>query len=338
MPCVIVCGSQYGDEGKGKVVAYLSLKDKPAYVIRGGVGPNAGHNVRYKGKEFECRHVPAGFVSPTAQLRLGAGSLVDSELLVKEVRELDNVGADVEDRMGLDGNCGVVAKEHIDGEKDSEYLNKQIGSMLSGCGKAASERAMRKLKTARDIEELKPFIRDVAKEANDAIDNGQLVVLEGTQGFGLSLYHGAYPYTTSKDTSASAVASDVGIAPFLVDDVFLVVKPYVTRAGMGPMKEEGAVYIHEQEVRSGVVIGDRRRAASFDWELVQRAAVINRPTGFALTNVDRLWSDNVGVKTFEGLTVETKAFISELEEKTGVPVSLISNGPEVEDMIDRREE
>ena len=338
MPCTIVCGSQFGDEGKGKVVAYLSWKDKPAYVVRGGVGPNAGHGVRFKGREFECRQIPAGFVSESPQLRLGAGSLVYPELFEEEIRDIEKLGISVEDRMGLDGNCGVIQKEHIDGERESQFLNKEIGSMLSGCGRAASERALRKLKIAKDIEELKPFIRDVAKEANDAIDNGELLVLEGTQGFGLSLYHGSYPYTTSKDTSASAIASDVGIAPFLVDDVFLVVKPYITRAGMGPMKEEGTVYVHEQEVRPGVAIGDRRRVGSFDWELVQRAAVINRPTGFALTNVDRLWSGNAGVKTFEGLTDETRTFISELEEKTGVPVSLISNGPEVEDMIDRRDE
>jgi adenylosuccinate synthase len=185
MPCTIVCGSQFGDEGKGKIVAYLSWKDRPAFVIRGGVGPNAGHGVTFKGKELECRHVPAGFVSESSQLRLGAGSLVHPELLEEEIRRIEETGIRVRDRMGVDRNCGIICAEHIEGERNNQFLNKEIGSMLSGCGKATSERALRKLRIARELEDLRPLIRDVAKEANEAIDNGDSVILEGTQGFGL---------------------------------------------------------------------------------------------------------------------------------------------------------
>jgi len=337
MPCVVVCGAQYGDEGKGKVVAYLSSRDRPAYVIRGGVGPNAGHGVRLRGKEFECRHVPSGFVCETAQLRVGAGTLVDPRLFIEEMEALERLGTTVRHRMGLDGNCGVIEQRHVDEERGSDFYRKEIGSMLSGCGRAASERALRKLKTAREIEELSQFIRDVASEANDALDNETLIILEGSQGFGLSLYHGQYPFVTSKDTSASSVASDVGVSPKMVEQVFLVVKPYVTRAGMGPLKAEGVPQVVEEEIRPGVAIGKHRRVAGFDWELIRRAVMINRPTCLALTNVDRMWEENRGVKQFDELCKEAKRFVTELEDKTKVPVGIISTGPEVEDAVDRRE-
>jgi adenylosuccinate synthase len=124
----------------------------------------------------------------------------------------------------------------------------------------------------------------------------------------------------------------------LVDEIYLVVKPYVTRAGKGPLNDEGSVSVVEAEVRPGVAIGDRRRVASFDWDLIQRATMVNRPTGLALTNVDRLWQGNSGVRSFGELTKEVRDFVAELEERTGTPVQIISTGPEIGDVVDRREE
>ena len=89
MPCVIVCGGQWGDEGKGKVVAYLTLKDNAAIACRAGTGPNAGHTVTYKGKKLGLSQVPSGHVNENSLLRLGAGFLVDPSKFLKEV-ELTN--------------------------------------------------------------------------------------------------------------------------------------------------------------------------------------------------------------------------------------------------------
>lgn len=338
MACTIVCGSQYGDEGKGKVAAYIAFKDSVDYSVRGGVGPNAGHGVVYGGTEFECRHIPAGFVCVSANLRLGPGSLVDPEVLVDEMERLERSGIPVRNRFRLDGNCGVVDRRHVEEERTDRYLHSEIGSMISGCGRANAERVLRKLRIAKDTEILSKFISDVPMELNRALEEGKSVLIEGTQGFGLSLYHGIYPYVTSKDTSASTLAGDVGISPFRVKEIVLVMKPYVTRAGMGPLKHEafGDPSIKESEVRPGVVIGSQRRIAGFDWALVERAVMVNCPSQVALTNLDRRWPENQNAKSFEELSGDAQEFVNEIEKRLKVPVTLISTGPELESTIDRR--
>nr|MDO8133369.1 adenylosuccinate synthetase [Candidatus Njordarchaeum guaymaensis] len=61
MPCKVVVGGFFGDEGKGKIVAYLSINERPAIVARAGVGTNAGHSFNFKGTSFRVRQVPSGF-------------------------------------------------------------------------------------------------------------------------------------------------------------------------------------------------------------------------------------------------------------------------------------
>ena len=319
-------------------MAYIAHRDKPEYSVRGGVGPNAGHGVRYRGLEIECRHVSAGFVCESTELRLGPGSLVDPELLSKEIKHLEELGFSVARRFKVDRNCGVVEGRHVEGEQTDSYLYERIGSMVSGCGRANAERALRTLKVAKNLPELGSMVCDVSMEMNKALDEGKSVVIEGTQGYGLSLYHGAYPFVTSKDTAASTLAGDVGISPFKIDEIVLVMKPYVTRAGMGPLVEgaSGVPRIEEAEIRPGVAIGNRRRIGNFDWELVQRAVMVNRPTQIAITNIDRRWPENRNLRNFEDLQGEAREFVEEIEGRLKTHVTLISTGPELESVIDRR--
>ena len=101
------------------------------------------------------------------------------------------------------------------------------------------------------------------------MDNGGDVFIEGSQGFALSLYYGTYPFVTSKDTTASTFAADVGVGPTKVDEVINVFKAYITRVGEGPFPTE----ISQEEAESknieeyGVVTGRRRRVGLFDMEL-----------------------------------------------------------------------
>ena len=95
---------------------------------------------------------------------------------------------------------------------------------------------------AKDVPELAEYLLDVPKAIDDAARNkaGQ-VLLEGTQGFGISLYYGTYPFVTSKDTSASQIAADNGVGPTKIDDVIVVFKAYPTRVGEGPFITEMTV-------------------------------------------------------------------------------------------------
>jgi len=333
MPCVVIAGGQFGDEGKGKVVAYLALHDMPKIVVRAGVGPNAGHTVIWQGKKFGLRQVPCGFMYEGARLLVGPGVLINPEVMLKEVEETGIGG-----RFGIDRQCAIIETHHIEQDRTSEHLKGKIGSTGTGCGPANVERVSRVARLAKDVPELRRFLADVPSEVNEAIEGGELVIVEGSQGFGLSLLHGTYPYVTSKDTAASTLAADVGIGPTKVDEVILVFKAYVSRVGAGPFPTEMQPEKAEELgiIEYGTVTQRRRRIGEFDFELAKRSVMINGATQLALTCLDRLFRGCRGARSLDGLTPEARAFVENLEDKLGVPVMLISTGPDIEDTIDLR--
>jgi adenylosuccinate synthase len=332
---MIIAGGQWGDEGKGKIVAYLALNDKPSIIARAGVGPNAGHTVYHQGQKFGLRQIPCGFVYEGARLLIGPGVLVNPEVLMKEVEVTGSAG-----RLGVDAMCTVIEPQYIEEDRSSVHLKEKIGTTGTGCGPANVARVKRLAKLAREVPELKAFITDVPREVNDSLKRGDLVMVEGTQGFGLSLYHGSYPFVTTKDTSASTFAADVGMGPTSVDDVVLVFKAYVSRVGEGPFPTE----MPQEEadrlgiVEFGTVTGRRRRIGHFDFELAKRSAMINGATQLAITCIDRLFSGASNAKKWQDLPSDAKAYIKKIEDQVGVPVTIVSTGKEQEDIIDLRAE
>ena len=334
MPCtVVVCGF-FGDTGKGKIISYLALADDVAVAARGGVGPNAGHTVVYKGRTYVMRMLPSAFVNERCRLLIGPGVLVDPDVLLKEVELLK-----AHDRVGVDPQCAIIEPEHKERDRKG-HLKEKIGTTGSGCGPCNADRALRIAKLARDEPRLKPFLTDVPLEVNKAIDEGKNVLLEGTQGTFLSLWHGTYPYVTSKDVTASAICSDVGVGPTKVDDVIVVFKAFVTRVGAGPLPGELSQEELERRgwVEVGSVTGRRRRAAPFNFDLARRAVMLNGATQVALTKVDVLYPECRGAREFEELPREAREFVERIERELKVPVTLIGTGPEVSEIIDRRAE
>ncbi|AAL80432.1 adenylosuccinate synthetase [Pyrococcus furiosus DSM 3638] len=337
MPSVIVVGGQWGDEGKGSIIAYLALHDEPEIIARGGVGTNAGHSVVINGKKYAVRQLPTGFMQTKARLLVGAGVLVDPEVFFYELEHLKDFN--VAERVGIDYRCAIIEPKHKEMDRKNDYLHGTIGTTGSGCGPANADRVMRVAKQAKDIKELEPYLTDVAAEVNDALDEGALVLVEGTQGFGLSLYYGTYPYVTSKDTTASAVASDVGIGPTRVDDVIVVFKSFPTRVGAGPFPTEMPMEEADRLglIEYGTVTGRRRRVGWFDFEMARYAARINGATMLAVTMLDKYDKEAFGITDYDKLPRKAKEFIEEIEERVGVPVGLIKTGPELEHIIDLRE-
>lgn len=338
MTCSILVGGAWGDEGKGKCITYLCNHDKPNIIARAGVGPNAGHSVEFNGEKYGLRLIPSGFVHTDAKLLIGAGVLVDPEVLFNEFENLKkyNVG----ERTFVDPRAAIITNEHKERDRGSEHLFKKIGSTGSGCGPANSDRVMRSIKLAKDIPEIKDYLLDVSLSVNEAIDNGEDVFIEGSQGFALSLYYGTYPFVTSKDTTASTFAADVGVGPTKVDEVINVFKAYITRVGEGPFPTE----MTQEEAESkgleeyGVVTGRRRRVGYFDMDLAKESCRINGTTQIALTCVDKLYPDCARTQDYSELSSKTKQFISDVEDDTGVPVTIISTGPDLKDTIDLRSE
>jgi adenylosuccinate synthase len=331
----ILVGGQWGDEGKGKIVSYLCLKDKYNITARAGVGPNAGHTVEYKGKKYGLRLVPSGFLTEGTRLLIGAGVLVNPDVLLNEIAELG-----IEDHFGVDGGAGIIEEDHIKRDKGSSHLKEMIGSTGTGCGPANQDRANRSLRLARDVSVLEKYVTNVPEELHSAKNAGKKILVECSQGFGLSLFYGAYPFVTSKDTNAAQACVDVGIGPRDVDDVIVVFKTFPSRVGEGPFPTEMDPKEAEQLgiVEFGTVTGRKRRTGRFDFDMARKAAMINSASQIALTCVDYLDEKNRGVKEYDKLTDDAKAFVAEVEEKVGVPVTIISTGPDLSDTIDLREE
>ncbi|MDR3101943.1 MAG: adenylosuccinate synthetase [Methanocalculaceae archaeon] len=335
MPSTIIVGGFFGDEGKGKIVAHIAQQDKATLIARGGVGPNAGHTVEVGEKKYGVRMVPSGFVSWGAKLMIGSGVLVDPRVFIHELEVLQ-----CGDRTFVDGRCGIIEEEHIYKDKHDNHLSKKIGSTGSGCGPANADRVMRTSRQAKNVSELAPYITDVAQSVNDAIDAGDPVIIEGTQGFGISLYYGNYPFVTSKDTSASQMAADVGVGPTKIDDVIVVFKAFPTRVGEGPFPNE---LTHDQSLAMGIrefgtVTHRERRIGTWDGRMARYSAMINGCTAIAITGVDHIDKDVFGVKEYGRLTPKVREFLCQIESDTGCPVGLISTGPEQSQIIDIRSE
>jgi adenylosuccinate synthase len=333
MTCLVVVGGFYGDEGKGKIIAYLAKKDNPAIAVRGGVGPNAGHTFTFEGQEYKVRMLPSAVLNATTKLLVGAGVLVDPQVLINEIAQFH-----ADDRLFVDSQCGIIEQTHIDRDLGEDYLKNKVGTTGTGTGPANADRALRRLKLARDIPELSLYLEDVSNSVDYALHNNEKVIVEGTQGTYLSLFHGNYPYVTSSDVTASGICSDVGIGPKRVDEVLVVFKSYVTRVGGGPLENE----LSQEEARKrnwteyGSVTGRQRRTAPFDTALAKKAIRLNSATQLAITKLDIIFPQSAGVREYAKLPIEAKKFIENIEVETGLKVTLIGTGRDLYDIVDRR--
>ena len=332
MPSTLVIGGFFGDEGKGKIISYLALHDNPVIVVRGGAGPNAGHTIKDGTNTFKVRMLPSGFLNKNAKVMIGPGVVINPKVLLKEIQDFDTKG-----RTFIDKHCGVIEQDHLTRDSCGQ-LKEKIGSTGSGTGPANADRAMRTLRLAKDFDSLNQYIVDVASELNTALDANHNVLVEGTQGTFLSLWHGTYPFVTSKDVTASGICADVGLGPTRIDEVIVVFKAYVTRVGTGPLAGELAPKDTDTRGWSevGTVTGRQRRAAEFDFELAQRAIMLNGATQISITKLDVLYPDCAGKTCYDDLGDDARSFIQKIEDRLGVPVTLVGTGPAMMDIIDRR--
>jgi len=326
----IVVGGFFGDEGKGRIAAYLALSRRPWGSARTGA-TNAGHTVVYRGQVWKLRASPSSFLNPETRLYIARGALVDLEVFLSEVEALRLRG-----RIWLDYNTGIITSEHVTRERSDQHLMKRIGSTGTGVGAAMVDRVLRRLRLARDYPELEDLVTDTQLEMLEALDQGELLLVEASQGYWLSLYHGTYPYVTSRDTTAAAALSELGLGPRSVERITVVFKAYVTRVGAGPLPGE---LPHEKAVELGwaeygTVTGRPRRVAPFNLELAERAIRANTATDMALTKIDRVFPKARCRRSWEELPREARVWIEEVEGKLGVPVTLIGTGEDVECTID----
>jgi adenylosuccinate synthase len=338
-------GAQFGSEGKGLIASKIA--DRYDLHIRTGA-PNAGHTyfVRHDGKPVKvvARSVPVGACVKDAILIIGPGALLDAELLVSEVAELDALGLGVSDRIFVDPLAILVdPKRHhaFEGGVEGE-AHKLIGSTGEGVGPARMAKIARgtifqgEWTKVEQVQSKRDFfvgngitVTDTAEMVNRAIDEGRSVLLEGTQGSGLSLVHGPWPYTTSTDTNAGQLAVDAGIAPQLVTDVLLVARTHPIRVAgnSGPLPHEMTWEELGRPEERTTVTKKVRRVGGWSDDTVMRAVMLNRPSAIALTFVDYWNEQAAGVTEWGDLPDDVVNRVHGVESRIGVKVLMVGTGP-----------
>ncbi len=331
MPTSVIVGGQYGSEGKGKVALFVANEKRAAAVVRVG-GPNSGHTgVDSNGRTWVFRQLPAASLSKDALVVIAAGSLINPDILLEEIGLLGLSP----DRLIVDARATIILQRHRDWEA-REALTDKIGSTGSGTGAALIDRISRSREhmLAGDCHSLAQFIvPNTSQILRGLLRQGKRVVVEGTQGFGLSLWHGpSYPSATSRDTTASAFMSESGLAPHDADDVVLVLRSFPIRVGgnSGPLEHEidwptlaAEARLPPDYVELTSATRRVRRVARFDAEIVKRAIEVNAPHRIAMNHIDYVDPD----ARSSGISPRGIQFIGEVEDQIGRRIDLIGIGP-----------
>lgn len=220
----VVVDLQYGSTGKGLIVGYLA-ENGPYDTVVTAWAPNAGHTyIDKKGRKFVHTHLANGIVGPAVRkVMLGPGSLINPLSLMAEIWECEDVIKSKGIRIMIHPHAAVVTQRHIDEEAGPMT---KIGSTKKGVGAAMIQRIRRDpddMNIAANCAALKEWVVTVDEYRRELKDS-EYVLVEGAQGYGLSMYHGFYPYTTSRDVSIWQILADSGIQAADVLDKYKMTK------------------------------------------------------------------------------------------------------------------
>lgn len=422
MPSVIVVGAQWGNEGKGKIIDLLTAQAK--HTVRAQGGNNAGHSVIIGREEYRLYLIPSGIFHPHTQCYIGAGTVIDPEVLVFEINALESRGISVKDRLKISPAAHVIFPYHrkLDIALELRKGVLAVGTTGRGIGPCYADKAQRlgirivemlepelfakMLKTVLTLKNeelykvhdtaklsydeiyseytrygniLRPYIGNVEEIVHGAINSGENVLLEGSQGTFLDNTLGSYPYVTSSCTVAGGLCTGIGIGPSLIDHTLGVLQAYTTRLGLGPLpseiKEEHPFTDTYDPRDSSSPTRRKKRVGWFDAMLAKTAVRLNGFDSIALTKLDVLdklptikicvgyelngtrvqnlpylseeldkvkpiyetltgWLHSISnITSYEQLPKETREYLKRIEEICGVPISLISVGPEREQIL-----
>ncbi len=273
----VVLGAFFGDEGKGKVIDYLSTKADIS--LRCAGGNNAGHTIVIDGMKFAMHLIPSGIFSGATSI-IGNGVVIDPKVLLDEIKTIKDAGFNTNNLL-ISEKAHVVFNYHQEYdllEEDMRGKNK-IGTTKRGIGPCYSDKMARfgirmedfvsdkfptllknnidnknkilKLynkptidykKTLLEYTEyakaLKPYVCDTVNFIHSALYDGKCAVCEGAQATLLDIDFGTYPYVTSSNTTIGGILSGTGLNAHNIGRVFGVIKAYSSRVGEGPYVTE----------------------------------------------------------------------------------------------------
>ena len=317
MTAVAVVGSQWGDEGKGKITDFLS--NEAEYTVRSNGGNNAGHTIEINGQDFKMRLIPSGIFASDKGAVIGNGVVINPDVLFGELKNLEEKGIDTS-KLKISNRAHIIMPYHI---KQDEYQeeakgDQKIGTTKNGIGPAYMDKASRigirvcdllekdtfaaklraNLAQKNDIftkyyeygQKMKKYVTDTSVLVNDALDNDEKVLFEGAQGIMLDIDEGTYPFVTSSNTISGGIASGMGVGANRLKTVIGVCKAYTTRVGAGPfpteLLDETGNRIRETAHEYGTVTGRPRRVGWFDSVALRHAKRVSGINGLSLNLLD----------------------------------------------------
>ena len=283
----VVLGCFYGDEGKGKIIDYLSQKADISVRCTGG--NNAGHTIEVEGKKFAFHLIPSGILNKNTKAVIGNGVVIDPKVLIEEIEMVKENGYTV-DNLYISDRAHVIFPYHIEMDRLQEELRKEgkIGTTCRGIGPSYCDKYERcgirigdlvnkrfEKQLRKNIEErndlfkiynhqtvnadeiieqytqyaeyLKPYVTDTVTLLHEAIEQDKKILCEGAQATLLDIDFGSYPFVTSSNPSIGGICTGSGIGARYIGEVYGVIKAYSSRVGEGP-------YITEDKTEMGDLI------------------------------------------------------------------------------------
>ena len=323
-----IIGLQWGDEGKGKIVDFLS--EEFDLVVRYQGGNNAGHTVIVDDKTYKLNLIPSGVIRGKV-CYLGQGVVLDPNHFFNEY---DQIRKKIENpNVFLSSNISLILEYHKQLDRINESIlngEKKIGTTSKGIGPAYQDKVGRKsiklydLKSKQIIEEkihsIKKFYDPILESFGESIinieqtvnellnfynlvkdlivDNSYIkkefknkkILFEGAQGALLDLDHGSYPFVTSSNTVSSNIV--IGSALQVDYQTIGIFKAYATRVGNGPFPSElfddVGDYIAQKGVEFGTVTKRKRRCGWLDLVSLKYSCEINSVNELCMTKADVL--------------------------------------------------
>ena len=278
MSVTILVGAQFGDEGKGKIVDYLS--DNMDMVVRFQGGDNAGHTVVNESGSFKLHLVPCGIFKKGCKAFNGTGMVINPDELIKELTEIESKGVDTSE-LYISERAIILMPYHIALDSASEATGKTgIGTTKRGIGYAYADRARRnamRFENLKDLGYLKKrleavmptvnaeltakgvreyTVEEIYEKAvywaktlgkrivepvsfvNNAINRGENILFEGQLGAMKDIDLGIYPYVTSSNPVAAYAAVSAGFPVKKIDEIVGVMKAFTSAVGDGPFPTE----------------------------------------------------------------------------------------------------
>jgi adenylosuccinate synthase len=278
MSTLVVVGTQWGDEGKGKVVHYLS--SQADYIVRYQGGNNAGHTIIFENKPFVLHLIPSGILFPHKKCLITNGVVIDPEGLASEAKLLKSKGLELEGRFFISESAHLILPYHRLLDEIRENGRIRIGTTRRGIGPAYADKVTRLgIRVVDYLEEkvfldlldsnlkekaplinnimpveklrreilaaypklrnfIKPFVTNTVLLLEEANRKKKNILFESAQGTMLDLDFGTYPYVTSSNPISGGACVGAGIGPTKINAVLGVVKAYTTRVGEGPFPTE----------------------------------------------------------------------------------------------------